>query len=163
MLNYTLQDQVAVLAYDDGKANAVSHSFIDALNEGLDKAEAGAQAVLLTGRDGVFSAGFDLKEIGKGPDAATALVGRGAALMLRLFSYRLPVVAAASGHAVAAGAFLLLASDTRIGAAGEYSLGLNETAIGMTLPVFGRELALARTLPLARTLARTLLGLGDGL
>lgn len=144
MLNYTLQDDVAVLAYDDGKANAVGHTFIDAVNEGLDKAEADARAVLLTGRDGVFSAGFDLKEIQQGPDAAAALVGKGAALMLRLFSFPMPVVAAASGHAIAAGAFLLLAADTRLGAAGDFRIGLNETAIGMSLPVFALELSRAR-------------------
>ena len=144
MLNYTLEEQVAVLAYDDGKANAVGHSFLDALNEGLDRAGKEARAVLLTGRDGVFSAGFDLKEIQQGADAAAALVGRGAELMLRLFSFPLPVVAAASGHAIAAGAFLLLAADTRIGAAGDFRIGLNETAIGMTLPVFALELSRER-------------------
>ncbi len=144
MLNYSVQDNVAVLAYDDGKANAVGHSFIDAVNEGLDKAQADARAVLLTGRDGVFSAGFDLKEIQQGPQVAAALVGKGAALMLRLFGLPMPVVAAASGHAIAAGAFLLLASDTRYGAAGDFRIGLNETAIGMALPVFGYELSRAR-------------------
>jgi enoyl-CoA hydratase len=144
MLNYSLENGVAVLAVDDGKANAVGHGFLDAVNDGLDKAESEAQAVLLTGRDGVFSAGFDLKEIQQGPEAAAALVNRGAQLMLRLFSYPLPVVAAASGHAIAAGAFILLAADTRIGAAGDFRIGLNETAIGMSLPVFALELSRER-------------------
>ena len=144
MLHYTQDGQVAILAYDDGKANAVSHTFMDAVNDALDKAQTDARAVLLTGRNGVFSGGFDLKEIQKGPEAAAALVRRGAELLLRVFSFPMPVVAAVSGHAIAAGAFLLLASDTRVAAAGDFRIGLNETAIGMSLPVFGLELTRAR-------------------
>ena len=74
MWNYSVDNDVALLACDDGKANAVGHQFLDTINEALDKAEAEAQAVVLTGRDGVFSAGFDLKEIQQGPDAAAKLV-----------------------------------------------------------------------------------------
>jgi len=144
MIDYTCTNDVALLSIDDGKANAVGHAFIDALNAGLDQASAQAKAVVLLGRPGVFSGGFDLKEFKKGPQATEALVDKGARLMLRLFSHPQPVVAACTGHAVAAGGFLLLAADTRIGAAGAFKIGLNETAIGMTLPVFGLEMAQAR-------------------
>ena len=34
MLNYRLQDKVAVIGLDDGKANAVGHNFVDAMTEG---------------------------------------------------------------------------------------------------------------------------------
>ena len=144
MIDYTCTNDVALLSIDDGKANAVGHAFIDALNAGLDQASAQAKAVVLLGRPGVFSGGFDLKEFQKGPQATEALVDKGARLLLRLFSHPQPVVAACTGHAVAAGGFLLLAADTRIGAAGAFKIGLNETAIGMTLPVFGLALAQAR-------------------
>ena len=144
MLNYELVDKVAVITMDDGKANAVSHGFIDGLTDGLDRAETEAKAVVIFGRSGVFSAGFDLKEIGKGPAESKALVDRGAALLLRLFTFPLPVVTASAGHAIAAGALLMLASDTRIGVAGEAKYGLNETAIGMTLPPFGLQIGLCR-------------------
>ena len=146
-MNYELSDSVAVLHLDDGKANAVGHDLIDAMHESLDRALNEASAVVLHGREGVFSAGFDLKEIRKGPDAAAGLVGKGAHMFLRLFTHRQPVIVACTGHAIAAGAFMLLAADTRIGAAGEFKIGLNETAIGMTIPVFGRELARARLDP----------------
>ena len=119
MLNYELVDDVAAITMDDGKANAVSHGFIDNLTEGLDRAETEAKALVIFGRSGVFSAGFDLKEIGKGQAESKALVDRGAALLFRLFTYPLPVVAASAGHAIAAGALLMLASDTRIGVAGD--------------------------------------------
>lgn len=144
MLSYQMNGDVAVITLDDGKANAVSHAFVDALTEGLDRAEEEAKAVVLCGRAGVFSAGFDLKEIAKGPAESKALVDRGATLLLRLFSFPMPVVAASAGHAIAAGALLMLAADTRIGAAGEAKYGLNETAIGMSLPPFGLQIGLCR-------------------
>lgn len=144
MTEFVIQDSVAVLSMDDGKANVVSHDLIDAMDAALDEAEAGAQAFVLAGRPGVFSGGFDLKEIQKGPAESAALVGRGAKLLLRLFRHPQPVVAAATGHGIAAGGFLLLASDTRFGAEGAFKYGLNETAIGMSLPVFGIQLASAR-------------------
>lgn len=144
MVDYTQQGAVAVLSLDDGKANAISHDVINGLQAGLDRSETEAKAVVLAGRPGMFSGGFDLKEIAKGPDAALALVGKGAHLLCRLFSFPQPVVVACTGHAIAAGAFILLASDTRFGVPGDFRIGLNETAIGMTLPVFGVELSKAR-------------------
>ena len=144
MLSYSLHDKVAVIGLDDGKANAVGHGFVDAMTEGLDRAEKEAAAVVLTGREGVFSAGFDLKEMAKGAKEQAALVNRGAAMLLRLFSFPQPVVAASAGHAIAAGALVLLAADTRLGAAGDFKYGLNETAIGMSLPPFGMEMAKCR-------------------
>ncbi|MDC0068508.1 crotonase/enoyl-CoA hydratase family protein [Gammaproteobacteria bacterium] len=140
-MKYALNDKIATITLDDGKANAVSHTLIDTLNTALDQAETEATAVVLLGRTGIFSAGFDLKEIQKGPDAAAALVGRGAEMFYRLFNYPLPLIAGCTGHAMAAGAFILLSCDTRVGVRGDFKLGLNETAIGMSLPVFGLELA----------------------
>lgn len=151
MLTYQQEGKVAHIIIDDGKANAVGHAFIDALNEALDRAEQEAAATIIQGRDGKFSAGFDLDEIKKGAANANALVGKGAHLMLRLFTHPQPLVAACTGHAVAAGAFMLLACDTRIGIDGNFKIGLNETAIGMTLPEFGHQLAKSRLLPAALT------------
>ncbi len=143
-MEFRVEDNIAVITCDDGKANAVGHDFIDGIMAGLDNAEDQAKAVVILGKPGMFSAGFDLKEIQKGPEAAAALVNRGAHMLYRLFGFGQPVVAGCTGHAVAAGAFTLLACDTRIGARGDFKLGLNETAIGMTLPVFGHQLSQAR-------------------
>jgi enoyl-CoA hydratase len=52
-----------------------------------------------------------------------------------------PVVVACTGNAIAMGAFLLLSADHRAGAAGDGRIGLNEVAIGLTLPWFGIEIA----------------------
>ena len=144
MTSCIVENDIAIISLDEGKANAVSHNLIDKVNEGLDMATSNAKSVLIRGKTGIFSAGFDLKEFKKGPEATRALVKRGAAVLLRIFMHPQPVVAECTGHAVAAGAFILLAADTRFGAKGNFKIGLNETAIGFELPVFGFEFAKAR-------------------
>lgn len=159
LVDYELDDRVASLRMDDGKANALSHGMIDELNEALDRAESEAGAVLLAGRPGRFCAGFDLRTMLSGVDAARELVTRGAHLYLRLYEYPLPVLMACTGHAVAGGAVLLLAGDVRLAPAGDFKIGLNEIAIGMPLPVFVQDLARERLDPrqlVAATLRATL-------
>ncbi len=144
-VNVTIEDGVAVVRLDDGKANAVSHAVIDALHGALDQARADASAVAIIGREGKFSAGFDLSVMTQGADATRGLVGEGGKLMMRVFTHPQPVVAAVTGHALAAGALLCLACDTRIGSADiPAKIGLNETAIGMGLPWYAIRLAEAR-------------------
>lgn len=144
-MNYELKNAVATITIDDGKANVVGPGFLQAMNELLDRAEGdGAGAVILRGRPGMFSAGFDLGEFKKGPDAAMALVGGGMKLLIRLYALPLPLVAACTGHGIAMGAFLLMACDTRIGTRGAYKFTLPETAIGMEVPATMLELAASR-------------------
>lgn len=140
-VRYELRDGIAVITMDDGKANALSHAVIDALHACLDRAAREASAVLLTGREKRLSGGFDLTVMTSSPGATRNLVTAGAELMLRLYTFRRPVVVACTGHALAAGAILLLVADARIGAEGEFKIGLNEVAIHLTLPIFAMELA----------------------
>lgn len=132
---------VAVLEFDDGKANALGNDTIDALLAALDEVDGNADAVVLAGRPGRFSAGFDLKVMRSGPEAAQAMLARGVDLFLRLYLYPRPVVAACTGHAIAAGAIILMSCDLRIGTRGEFKIGLPEVTIGMPLPFFATELA----------------------
>ena len=137
------RDDVWLIGVDDGKANALSPAVIAAINRSLDEAgDAGAKAVLIGGRPGMLSGGFDLS-IMRGTDvgAVADLVTLGGELMLRLYSSTVPVVCACSGHAVAAGALLLLASHHRVGAQGAFRIGLIEAAIGMVLPDWAVVLA----------------------
>ncbi len=140
-IHYSQQGAVAKLLFDDGKANAVSPAAIDELHAALDRAEKEAGAVALIGRPGRFSAGFDLASMRAGPAESRALVKAGALLLARMCEAPLPIVAGCTGHALAMGGLLLLASDSRIGAAGDFKLGLNEVAIRLTLPLFAVELA----------------------
>lgn len=146
-VTYSLDDGVAVLRIDDGKVNVVSHRVIDLLHKHLDSAEGEARAVAIIGRPGKLSAGFDLTEMTAGIDRTRALVGAGGKLLMRIFGHPQPVVLAVTGHALAAGALLTLACDTRIGANVPAKIGLNETAIGMGLPLYATELAQARLSP----------------
>ena len=143
-IRYELRDGVALLRMDDGKANALSPARIQGLNGLLDRSEAEAGAVLWLGRPGCFCAGFDLGVMRSGGEAMRGLVGAGAELFARLLVHPRPVVVACTGHALAAGALALLAADARLGARGDFKIGLNEVAIGMTLPLFAVELARLR-------------------
>jgi enoyl-CoA hydratase/carnithine racemase len=142
-----IDGDVAVIRVDDGKANALGPGTITALGEAIDRAEAECGAMVLAGRDGRFSAGFDLSVMTAGVDQMRSLVTSGAELLLRLYGSPIPTVAACTGHALAMGSLLLLACDTRIGADGPFKVGLNEVAIGMGLPVFAVELARDRLTP----------------
>jgi len=140
-VTYSYEDGVATISMDDGKANALSHDMWDELSEAFDKAEASKAIVVLRGRDGLFSGGFDLKEIAKGPEQAILLTSRGSKMARRIMSFPTPVIGVSTGHCIAMGAFLMLACDYRIGTDGAFKTGLNETIIGMTMHHFGIELA----------------------
>ena len=143
-VQYSLDGNIARILFDDGKANALSHDALDALSDALDRAASEANCVLWLGRPGRFSAGFDLRVMSQGRRAITELVAKGAKLALRVYESPVPVVLGVTGHALAMGAILLMAADRRIGTAGNFKIGLNEVAIGMTLPDFGIEFAKAR-------------------
>jgi len=149
-VTYSYEDGIATISMDDGKANALSHDMWDQLGEAFDKAEASKAIVILKGRDGLFSGGFDLKEIAKGPEQAILLTARGSKMARRIMAFPTPVIGVSTGHCIAMGAFLMLACDYRIGAAGGFKTGLNETMIGMTMHHFGIELARYR-IPLSYT------------
>jgi len=148
MLNYELRDRIALLSIDDGKANVVGHDYIDSVNSALDRAENdNAGALVLRGREGIFSAGFDLREFRDGPDGGISMVKKGMQLLIRLYGYPRPVVAACTGHGIAMGAFIILACDSRIGTRGEFKITLPETALGMELPTVMVELTASRLSP----------------
>ena len=132
---------------DDGKVNALSLAMISELNAALDQAAAAGGVVVLGGRDGVFSAGFDLPVLRAGGTEAATMLRAGFELAERLLSFPGPVVVACTGHAVAMGVFLLLSGDYRVGAVGEYKLTANEVAIGLTLPRAAVEILRQRLTP----------------
>ncbi|WP_160354242.1 crotonase/enoyl-CoA hydratase family protein [Sphingorhabdus profundilacus] len=137
-----ITNDIALIRMDDGKANAINFEMIAALNAALDTAEAEAMAIVLAGREGRFSGGFDLNAFANlGADGVYKLLDAGAELLLRLYGGPLPVVAACTGHAIAMGVFILNACDTRIGAAGDYKIGANEAITGMQLPIFAMEIS----------------------
>ena len=144
---YTSSDAIGTIVMDDGKVNALSLQMLAELNVALDRAEADKVAVVLTGRQGIFSAGFDLRVLrGGGTDAYDMLRG-GFALAVRMLTFPTPVVVACTGHAIAMASFLLLSADYRIGTSGAFRIGANEVAIGLTMPLAAIEICRARLNP----------------
>lgn len=141
-VQYELDDGVALVRMDDGKANAISHEMAGDLDALLDRAQAdGARALVLAGRSGRFCAGFHLPTMQSGVEEARDLLRVGGEFALRLYTLPIPTVVAVSGHALAMGAILLMTADLRVGAAGDFKIGLNEVRIGMPVPRFVTVLA----------------------
>ncbi|TFH29870.1 MAG: crotonase/enoyl-CoA hydratase family protein [Myxococcales bacterium] len=146
-VSYEHSEGVSTITMDDGKVNAMSVAMMEEVNAALDRAEADKAVVILTGREGLLSAGFDLAVFKQGMEPLMEMLRVGARLNQRLLSFPFPVVAACSGHAIAMGSFLLMSCDLRIGTDGPFKIGMNEVAIGMTLPYFAVELARHRLTP----------------
>ncbi|MBU3010499.1 crotonase/enoyl-CoA hydratase family protein [Polaribacter vadi] len=143
-VTYQPNENYAIITINNGKANAISHEVIEGLNTSLDKAEQENKIVILTGTQGIFSGGFDLKVMTKSPESALELVTKGSQLSLRMLSFSKPIIVACNGHAIAKGAFLLLSADYRIGVDGDFKIGLNEVMIGMTMHNAGIAIANSR-------------------
>jgi enoyl-CoA hydratase len=134
---------------DDGKVNALGIPMLRELHEDFDRAEQDDAIVILTGRPERFSAGFDLKVFSDTPEQLPEMLTLGAHLCERILAFPRPVITACTGHGVAAGCFIQLPADLRIGVEGPFQIGLNEVRIGITMPRFVIELARARLTPAA--------------
>ena len=148
LLTYTFADGVSTIKLDDGKANVMSVQMLSEINIALDQAEAAGGVVIITGREGMLSGGFDLGVFKAGdPDEIYAMLSTGARLAQRLLSFPLPTICACSGHAIAMGIFTLLSTDYRIAIDSNSKFAANEVAIGMTVPHFAIETLRQRLTP----------------
>ncbi|MDF1720271.1 MAG: crotonase/enoyl-CoA hydratase family protein [Minwuia sp.] len=143
LLTFDVADDIATITLDDGKANAFSHAMMRDLSDALDQATTAADITVIRGRKGILCGGFDLKVIQGDASQVPALVQAGARLLMKAWMHPQPLLIGVTGHAVAAGALLALTGDHRIGVTGDFRIGLNETTIGLELPVFAIELASA--------------------
>ncbi len=135
LVGYAHADGIATITMDDGEANAQSPAMLDALAAAFDQADKDGAVVVLRGRPGRFSAGYDLKVFQSGDgDAITRMLRGGGGLVHRMLTFPRPILAACTGHAIAQGAFLLMAADTRIAIDGEFTFGMNEVALGLAVP-----------------------------
>jgi enoyl-CoA hydratase len=135
-VTYGIEDGIAQITMDDGKANAMNWRFFEEMGKRMDQAESdGAKALVITGRTGFFSGGLDLKLL---PTLSASEMGdfliTFARTMLRVFSFPVPTIAAITGHAIAGGAMLAFACDRRFALDGPYRIQMNETLIGIPLP-----------------------------
>ena len=141
LANLKTEGDVSIITLDDGKVNAFSPEMITVVNGLLDQVPTDKGSLLIAGRQGMFSAGFDLKVMMSNPDNAAKMVKDGFIMLTRIFSFPRPVIAACSGHAIALGAFLLCSSDYRVGCKGDFKIGANEIRNNMIIPTPILEIA----------------------
>jgi enoyl-CoA hydratase len=155
-VQYSLEGNVATICIDDGKRNALSPDVLRGLYAALDRAESDRASVVLTGRESVFSAGFDLNVMKRGGTKAIGMLRSGYALTARVMAYPHPVIAACNGHSFAMGVFLMLSADYVIGCRGDFRISANEVALGLTMPRVAAAMLKHRLDPAAYQRAVTL-------
>ena len=105
------------------------------VNDCLDQVETEKGCLIITGKEGMFSAGLDLKTIQSGDmEKILDMSSSAFKLLARIFSFPRPVIAACSGHGIALGTFLICCCDYRIGIKGDFMLGANEMRTNMVIP-----------------------------
>jgi enoyl-CoA hydratase/carnithine racemase len=147
LVSYRLDQSIATITLDDGKVNALSPAMQSQIHRALDQAAADRAVVVLTGRPGVWTAGFDLSVLRAGGADGVAMVRGGFVLAERLMTFPQPTIIACSGHAIAMGLFLMLSADYRLAASGPFKLTANEVAIGLPMPRVAIALCRQRLTP----------------
>ena len=141
----TKHNDVSIITLDDGKANVFSYDMLSALNECLKEVPKDSGSLVLAGREGIFSGGFDLKTLASGDvDAIIKMVSLGNKTLLDLYSFPRPIVAAVSGHSVALGIFITCCADYRIAINGQFICQANEVRNNMDIPIQIMEILKAR-------------------
>jgi len=132
---------VELLRIDTNRSNSLDLSALAAMAAALEEAEAHAetQVLLLTGRPGIFSSGLDPAALASEGDVLREDMRR---LLRRLLASRLRIVVCVTGHALGAGAALLLVADVRVSAKGPFKIGFPE--VGQNQPLSDFAIALAR-------------------
>lgn len=144
LVNYQLDTSdkpIATITLQNGKANVFSSQMFVDLNEAFDQAEQDKAVVILTSGLRMLSGGYDLKELQQGVEAIKNLVATGSRFTQRMLDFPLPIIVAVPGHCIAKAAFITLCADYAVGVEGNFKIGLNETAIGMTMHNVGIEIA----------------------
>lgn len=156
LVSYNLDNGIATIRIDDGKRNALSPAVFEALYAAFNRAEQDKAIVIVTGRDDVFSAGFDLNVMKRGGPAALGMLYAGYGLPARILNYPYPVIVACNGHVLAMGVFMMLAADYVIGTHGNFNIAANEVAIGLPMPRVAAAMLEHRLTPAAYQRAVTL-------
>ncbi len=132
MIRSETADGVRILRMEFGAANALGPRVVEALVRELKSEQI---PTVLTGDGSIFSAGLNLVEVDAlSREEMAEFVERFSVLMTLTLTTRFPLVAAVNGHAVAGGCVLAMACDHRVGVDGPFKIGMNEVAIGLTLP-----------------------------
>jgi len=141
MIAVTERDGVAIVTLAHGKANALDTEFCAALTKAFVKLKSGkARAVVLTGQDGMFSAGVNLiRARDGGPRYIRKFLPVLNKMFDTVFCFEKPVVAAINGHAIAGGCVLACCADMRVMARDAGRIGVTELLVGLPFPALAFE------------------------
>ncbi len=135
MLDIINHQNVREIRLARAPVNALNPALVKSLTQTLREAIADTDAIVISGQDGLFSAGLDVVELlqlerGGMKDFWAAFFE----LLETIACAPIPVVAAITGHSPAGGAVICLMCDYRVMSRGEYQIGLNETRVGLIIP-----------------------------
>lgn len=147
LTTFDVRDGAAWITLDDGKVNAMSLDMLREIETQLENARGAGGPIVVRGRKGIFSAGFDMKTFARGPEVSRPMVKAGVRVIERMLALPQPIVTACTGHAYPMGAFLMLCADVRFGVSGDWNIGMNEVVIGLAVPQFAVQLARHRLTP----------------
>lgn len=143
LLRVERKPPLRLLKLDTGKRNVLTLEAVEALKNAI-AADLEAPVVVLSGRADGFCSGLDNAALANDELEREEILTAMAELLLSAVSGPTRIVAVCEGHAVAAGAMLLLAADVRIAAPGEYKIGFTEPRLGIALPELPALLARER-------------------
>lgn len=134
MLEITRHDSVGAIRLAKAPVNALNHEMVSALTRSLHEIGKTHDAVIISGNEGVFSAGLDVVELlPLGRQAMTDFWTAFFELLKTIVCLPVPVATAITGHAPAGGAILNLMSDYRVMSRGNFKIGLNEARVGLVV------------------------------
>jgi enoyl-CoA hydratase/carnithine racemase len=151
MLDIIDHDDIRELHLVRPPVNALNPELVQALRRAVEDAPGeGAAGLMLSGAQGLFSAGLDVPALlALDRSAMRAFWSEFFALCAALARSPVPAVAAIGGHSPAGGAVLALFCDYRVMAEGPFRIGLNEVQVGLSVPDC-IQLALRRTVGIYR-------------
>ena len=138
MIKVSQQGQTQILELNRPKVNAIDESLIKALINELDKVESdnSIKGIILTGQEGIFSGGLDIISLyEKDKEYMKSFWGLFSNLLLKIYRYPKLIFTAISGHSPAGGTVISIVTDYRIMSKGNYVIGLNEVAVGLSMPI----------------------------
>ncbi len=132
-IKYEIENSIALITMDDGKANAMNPVFFENFDNALKRSiEDDAKVLIIAGRPGFFSGGLDLKMLSKTtPDELGGFLRMFANTLMKVFSLPIPTIAACTGHAIAGGAMLSFACDLRFAIDAPLRIHMNEVETGI--------------------------------
>ena len=135
MIDIIEHDSVRELRLNRPPVNALDVPFIEALVDAIREGSQSAEAIVLSGRAGMFSAGLDVPSLLQLDRAGTEhFVRTFFGLMEVVARSPVPIASALTGHSPAGGTVIVVFTDYRVMCEGKFVMGLNEVQVGLSVP-----------------------------